>query len=237
MSLFLLSLTVIIPIPFCLFRREKYNISLLQMILIYIIVSTVGAIGACMGAYMSGEPISSVRLYGLIIFDSVALLILSNIMKIDIGEMGDFVAVPIMVVCFSSKINCFIHGCCYGFVICETQAGEIVRFPSVLFEMALWALLTIFLLIVEKKQKSKNTLWAIMVIWFGIFRFIASCFRGYEKGFIEALPGISGAKIWSLVTLCIGLTFMYYFLKRNLNRKPKALEFLYAMLGADTNQY
>lgn len=235
MSLFLLSLTVIIPIPFCLFRMKKYDISLLKTIIIYVSFSAIGAFGACIGAYMSGEPITSVRLYGLIIFDSILLLLLSRIMKIDIGKMGDFVSVPIMVVCFSSKINCFIHGCCSGFAIYETQMGEIVRFPSVLFEMALWALLTVFLLIVEKNQKSTNTLWAIMVIWFGILRFIASCFRGHEKDFIEVLPGISGAKIWSLVVFCIGLIYMYYFLKRNLNRKPKALEFAYAMLGTDAN--
>lgn len=231
MSIFLLSLTVIIPIPFCLIRRKKYDISLLQMIIIYIVFSTVGAVGACIGAYLSGEPISSVRLYGLIIFDSISLLLLSYIMKIDIGKMGDFISVPIMVTCFSSKINCYIQGCCTGFNICKTQVGEIVRFPSALFEMALWALLTAFLLVLEKSGDSKNILWPIMVIWFGILRFIASCFREYEIPFIETFPNISGGKVWSIVSIIIGFIYLYYLLRRNLNRNPKLLEFLKATIG------
>lgn len=229
MTLFLLSLTVIIPIPFCLFRRKKYDISLIQMIIIYAVVSTVGAFGACIGAFMSGEPLTSVRLYGLVIFDSALLLLLSCIMKIDIGKMGDFISVPIMVVCFSSKINCYIRGCCTGFVIGETQAGEIIEFPSVLFEMALWALLTVFLIVLEKVGNSKNLLWPIMVIWFGVLRFVASCFRKSE--IIEAIPSISGGKIWSIVTLIVGLIYLYYLLHRNLDRRPKLSEFLKAIMG------
>ena len=229
MSLFLLALAIIIPIPFCLFRRKKYDISILQMIVIYVAFSAIGAVGACIGAYMSGEPIYSVRLYGLIIFDSVLLLLLSCIMKIDIGKMGDFISVPIMVTCFSSKINCYIRGCCTGFVIGETQAGEIIKFPSVLFEMALWALLTVILIVLEKVGNSKNLLWPIMVIWFGVFRFVASCFR--ESEIIEAIPSISGGKIWSIVTLIVGLIYLYYLLHRNLDRRPKLSEFFKAITG------
>ena len=199
------------------------------MIIIYAVVSTVGAFGACIGAFMSGEPLTSVRLYGLVIFDSALLLLLSFVMKIDIGKIGDFVALPIMVVCFSSKINCYINGCCTGFVIGETQAGEIIKFPSALFEMALWALLTVILIVLEKVGNSKNLLWPIMVIWFGVFRFVASCFR--ESEIIEAIPSISGGKIWSIVTLIVGLIYLYYLLHRNLDRRPKLSEFFKAITG------
>ena len=231
MSLFLLSLTVIIPIPFCLLRMKKYDISLLKTIIIYVSFSAVGAIGACIGAYMSGEPIYSVRLYGLIIFDSVLLLLLSRIMKIDIGTMGDFISVPIMVTCFSSKINCYIQGCCTGFYICETQSGEIVRFPSALFEMMLWAFLIVLLSVLEKSGDSKNILWPIAVVWFGILRFIASCFRKYERPLIENILNISAGKVWSLVTSIIGLIYLYYLLRREVNRQPKLYEFLQAIVG------
>lgn len=202
------------------------------MIIIYVVISTVGAIGACVGSYIGGGPIISVRLYGLVIFDSIALLLLSRAMNIDIGKMGDFISVPIMVVCASSKISCWITGCCYGFVIGETQAGELVRFPSVLFEMLLWIITTAFLILLEKRGNSKNMLWAIAAIWFGILRFIASFFRGPGSEFTQVLPGISGGKLWSLVTLIIGLFYLYFFLKRNLNRNPKPIEFVKAIVGA-----
>lgn len=231
MNLLVLSLAIIIPIPFCWFRRKKYNISLLQMLVIYISFSTIGAIGACIGSYMAGGSIASVRLYGLIIFDSIALLIMSHIMKIDIGTMGDFIAVPIMVSCFSAKISCMIGGCCYGFVIRETSAGELIRFPSALFEMLLWAMVSVALLIIEKKGRAKNILWAIMVIWFGVFRFLASFLRGNKKEFIPIFAGISGGKLWSIVAIVIGLIYLYFLTKRNLGRRVKMSEYFKAIVG------
>lgn len=231
MSLLVLSLAIIFPIPVCLLRRKKYNISLLQMFIIYVVFSVVGAIGARMGSYAAGASMFSVRLYGLIIFDSIALLLLSRIMKIDIGKMGDFIAAPIMVSCSSAKIGCLINGCCYGFVILETQSGVLDRFPSALFEMLLWAIIAEFLLIIEKNGDSKNNLWAIMVIWFGFFRFLASFLRGNEKEFVQILPGITGAQLWSFVAFLIGVLYLYLSLKRNLNRNPKVSEILKAAIG------
>ena len=234
MNLLLLSLSIIIPIPFCWFRRKKYNISLLQLLIIYISFSTVGAIGACIGSYMAGGSILSVRLYGLIIFDSITLLLMSIAMKIDIGTMGDFISVPIMVVCFSSKISCIIGGCCYGFIICETQSGDLIKFPSALFEMVLWAIITVWLLILERKGRSKNVMWATMVIWFGILRLFASFFRGNSKEFIQIVPGVAAGKLWSIVTLLIGLVYLYFLLRKTLGRSPKVSEYFKAILGMES---
>lgn len=231
MNLLVLSLAIVIPIPFCCFRRKKYNISLFQMIVIYVLFSIVGAIGACIGSFGAGGSIISARLYGLIIFDSIALLLLSHIMKIDIKVMGDFISVPIMVVCFGSKISCLIGGCCYGFVICESTSGNLIRFPSALFEMFLWAAVAAFLIIIEKRGHSENILWPIMVIWFGIFRLLAGFFRGNEQEFIKIWPGVSGSQLWSIVCVLIGMTYLYFFLRKKLGRSPNVSEYFKATLG------
>ena len=231
MSLFLLSLTVLIPVPFCWLRREKYDISLSQMLIIYVVVSAVGAVGACIGSFVAGGPITSVRLYGLIILDCGALFALSRLMRIDIGRLGDFISVPIMVVCFSSKINCLLTGCCRGILLFETAAGTPVRFPSAIFEMLLWATLAALLLLAEKRGTAKNTLWAVAVIWFGILRFFVSLLREFPERLTAVLPGVSGGMLWSAVAFLLGVVYLYYFLKRGLGRKPKLSELLRASVG------
>ena len=81
-----------IPFPLCYFRMKKYDISLPKMLIIYLIVSTVGFIGARFGPSFVGIKDAGVRLYGLVLLDAIALVPLSKMMKVGIRDMGDFVA-------------------------------------------------------------------------------------------------------------------------------------------------
>ena len=180
MYAFVLALAIIIPFPLCLFRMKKYNISFAKMLVIYVLTSCIGASGAFIGSALAGGSIFGMRLYGLMIFDFVGMFLLSILLKINIGKLGDFVAPPLMAVCFSAKIACLVSDCCYGFVISQPQGQEPIRFPSVLFEMTLWLVFTVLLLVLEKSGKSKNALWPLTLIWFGIARYFADLLRGLE---------------------------------------------------------
>lgn len=231
MNALVLILTTVISFPFCLFRIKKYNISLVRMLFIYAVFSCVGAVGACLGAFAAGEMIIGKRLYGLMILDTAALFIMSRVLGIQVGCLGDFIAVPIMATCFSSKIDCLVHGCCYGFTIYQPEMQQPVRFPSAILEMVIWGLFTLVLLYWDKKGQLKNMLWPLAMTWFGLIRFVIDFLRGsaLEKNLIFYV--IPGAKFWSLVAMSLGMVHLYYCLKVKLNRKPSRVEFIKTVAG------
>jgi len=231
MNALVLILAVCIPFPLCLFRMKKYRISLKQMLLIYLVFSVVGAIGACIGSAVDGGTIAGKRLYGLVIFDTMALLIMSRVLKMEVGHLGDYIALPIMATCFASKIDCIVKGCCYGFTLYQLEMQQPVRFPSAILEMIVWAIMTVLLIVLERSKKSTNTLWPIGLIWFGSARFLADFLRGSKIEKEILLLGLTGGQFWSLVTLIIGLVFLYLTVSKLNSRKPTAGEFFKAMMG------
>jgi len=164
MNILVLVFAVIIPIPFCLFRRKRYGIGWWQLLLVYAGISLVGAIGACVGSFLAGGSIAGIRLYGLMLFDAMFLPLVAKLIRSEVGQLGDFVAVPVALSCAASKINCLIENCCKGLVLYHDQSQQAVRFPSQVFELSLWALLAVYLLVLESRKKSDNLLWPIFMV-------------------------------------------------------------------------
>lgn len=231
MNILVLLLAVVIPFPLCLFRMKKFGISLKKMLLIYVVVSTVGAIGACVGSAVDGGTIMGKRLYGLMLFDTVLLFALSPLVKVEQKALCDFVAVPIMAVCFASKIDCIVKDCCHGIVLYRLENNMPVRFPSAIMEMTIWGIMTILLVLIERSGKARGLLWPIGMVWFGLARFLADYMRGawYEREIL--LLGLTGGRFWSLVTLLLGLVILFVFMTQINGRKPGVKEMGKALLG------
>ncbi|MBE7066850.1 MAG: prolipoprotein diacylglyceryl transferase [Ruminococcaceae bacterium] len=233
MNALVLILAVVISFPFCAFRRKKYNITLPCMFLVYIAFSINGAIGASIGSYLASGYIAGKRLYGLILFDAILIIIMSKLLKIETGRLGDFVAIPLIVTCFSSKIDCLIKGCCYGITIGYSASNDYILFPSALLEMFIWLLLALFLLVLEKKSYVKDLLWPIAMIWFGILRFVVDFFRGSPSENKVYLFGMTGGCFWSLIVFVFGCIFLYFSIRYKIKRNPKIIELLKSIIGAN----
>ena len=201
------------------------------MFLIYVVFSTVGAVGAMVGSAISGGSIWGQRLYGLMLFDTVALFVMSWILRIRPGKLGDYIAVPIMAVCFSAKILCLATGCCYGNVLYMTETLHYVRFPSAAVEMTIWGLLVIALLFVEKNQRARYTMWPVAMIWFGAVRFIVDFFRGSNSERRIFVLGMTAGRFWSLVVLLVGLIYLYIALRQKAAMRPRWIEYVKALIG------
>ena len=212
-----LILAILIPFPLCLFRYKKFEISLMQMLIIYVSFSVVGAIGAFVGSLITTGSMG-IRLYGLILLDTVALFVLSRILKIKVDSLGDFVAVPIMAVCFSAKIACVISGCCYGVELSLCDFGKTVRFPSQWVEMILWFIIVVLLLVLEKNGRANGIKWHVSVIYFGFFRFLTDFMRGAAVEREILVLGMTGAQFWSLCVVLVGIVLL---IVRNVARARK----------------
>lgn len=201
------------------------------MIIIYLAFSFVGLIGAKVGSLVAAGSFSGRRLYGLMIFDTVNLLVMSKLLKIEVGKFGDFIAPAIMATCASSKIDCLINNCCVG-IIMYNMDGIYVKFPSAFVEMTMWTIFVVLLLIIEKKGNVSGMMWPISMIWFGTARYLVDFLRGSNLEKIPILFGMPGGRLWSLVALIIGIIFLYFTLKNKLERLPKVSEFFKSIVGA-----
>lgn len=233
MDILVLILAVIIPIPFCLFRRKRYGIGWRQLILVYAGISLAGAIGACVGSFLAGGSIKGIRLYGLMLFDALFLPLLAKLIHCKVGRLGDFISVPVAISCAASKINCLIENCCKGLVLYQDQSQQAIRFPSQVFELSLWATLAVFLLVLESRKKSEKLLWPIFMVWFGLLRYAVDFLRGSA---LEKLPyffTMPGGRFWSLIVFILGLLWLFFALKDKLGRKPKIREVFRSLFGLE----
>lgn len=226
----LLLFAIIIPFPLCLFRMKKYEIPFWKMLIIYAAFSTVGFIGARFGPGWVGIELSGIRLYGLVLLDVAALYSMSKALKINIYKLGDFVAPPIMAVCASAKINCLLEGCCKGFIMGYAE-NKPVFFPSAIFEMIIWFVLVALLLVVEKRKRVEGLLWPILMIWFGVVRYLVDFLRGSALEQTPYFLWIPPGRFWSIVTLMVGLIFLYRSMWKISGNRPEKKAFLKAVFG------
>ena len=231
MNLFTLALAVLLPIPTCTYRMKRYGLNGLQTVIVYIVISTVGAGGACVGSYLAGGSILGIRLYGLMLFDAVVLPLVGLLIRHDLPRLGDFVSVPIMVSCAAAKIVCLVTNCCRGVIMAHADSPNTIRFPSQTVELLIWVAMAAILLLLEHKGKLQRLMWPFSMVWFGFFRFAVDFFRDPEQIQAVILPGLSGSKFWSLVVMVYGLVWLWIVLKLRLGENPSIKNFGKTLLG------
>ena len=224
-------LTVLFALPTIIPRRKKYEMSWLWVFLVLLIFFNMGILGAMFGSFISYGVGRGIRLYGLIMFEIISVHLVSWWKKASPQQVGDYVAAPIASLCSGAKISCLVDRCCNGFIMFWRETGEPVYFSSQLLEITMWAGLAVVLVIFEKKKTVTGLLFPIMVIWFGILRYIADFFRGSAIEQEPFLLWIPAGRFWSLVTSAMGFVLLYFWLKKQLERKPTIKEMLRVCIG------
>lgn len=232
MIFWVLFLAVLFPIPTCIFRMKRYGLNWRQTIIVYIIISTVGALGAFVGSALADMAIGGIRLYGLMLFDAIAVPFVSKLIKHDSQRLGDFISVPIMVVCASAKIICLLTNCCSGIVLGYDDMQNPIRFPSQMFEILIWCAMAVFILTMEHRKRSQHMLWPVTMMWFGILRFAVDFLRAPTLKTRPLLLGMTGGKFWSLVVFVYGFIWLYIGLRKKIGRLPTLTNIAKTLIGA-----
>ena len=214
-----------------LLRRKKYDISLVKCFALHIVVTILTTLGANFGSFIGGMSLLGLRLYGILLLDTFALFVLARVFKIEIGMLGDYLGPGIIAVCCIVKVPCIIDGCCYGKELFVNSSGVAVRFPSQIVEFSIWALLTIWLIWIERKGNHKNYIWAITSIWFGIIRFLVDFMRGNAVEMRLEILGMPAGRFWSLVVAILGCVLLFLLFRKYQKRSPSIKEMLRLIIG------
>lgn len=226
-----ISMGVAILFVTLLWRRKMYDVSVGKTFVILLWFTVTTTVGALLGSFLGGMSFLGLRLYGMLLLDTVMMFAMAWCLRIDIGRLGDFLSVSIIAICAIVKIPCMVDGCCYGKVLLTSAAGNAVRFPSQIVEFSMWALLTIWLCVLERKGQLKNMLWSIATIWFGILRFIVDFMRGNPVEMRLVILGLPAGRFWSLVVASIGIVYLLYSFRKYRGRFPSFKEGLGCIVG------
>lgn len=196
----MLGIRVIIPIlaliPAFILRRKKYQLSWLQLLIIFAISIVAGTLGSKLSS-------TGVRQYGPVLIDTVVWFPVAIILKKQVLDIYDFGSVVAAVAMWTGKIPCLIDGCCGGIMLTET-----IRYPSQIVEFCMLFFILLTLIILEHKEKCKHKLWPIFMLAFGVHRYLANLMRGSEVETNAIWLGMAEAEIASLAIALISFIWI-----------------------------
>lgn len=148
--------------------------------------------------------------YGGLFGAIIGMWIYSKVFKISFSILANIITPGFSLFHAFGRIGCFFAGCCYGKIASwgfalENQPG-VLRIPVQLIESFILILLTIFLLIINKKFQDRIMLLPIYLILYAICRFILEIYRGDTiRGFFI---GVSTSQ-WISIFVIIGVCALY----------------------------
>lgn len=177
------------------------------------------------------------RLYGIGIFITPVVLLLSAVIRMSWGRVGDIVALSYLPAFVAGKVRCMIVGCCYGrMLFADSNILPTFQFPSQKFEIISLALLVAFLICVEIKKGAPGAMWPIFMVTYGISRYIADWLRGDPTEWEPFFLYIPAGRFFALLNIIIGYILLYTLLRKTLQRRIQPKEWLlsgFAVLPKD----
>lgn len=159
------------------------------------------------------EKAANMRLYGAIFVLPELSYFIAKLTKRDPALVVDIMGVCATIGLFAVRINCLIAGCCDGILI--TPGGE-ARWPLVEMEMLLCVVLCLYFWNKVYTRQTKGTAYPIIILIYGIFRFIIEWVREEYTGEIWIFHL---AHIWSLIAILGSIIAIYLINKYNKQAK------------------
>lgn len=158
----------------CLTIGEVYLISFAQFYL--------GALNGIFGQLVGTGD----NYYGTLFVSPIMVALFSLLLGRDIFKLMDTITLTYPLKLILVKLACFCCGCCEGvecsFGLYNHLTGQ-VEFPTQLLEMALAAVIFVFLMLYKKRIK-EGTMYPIYLIIYSATRFFSEFTRGEENTFL-----------------------------------------------------
>lgn len=145
--------------------------------------------------------------FGTLIVSPIMVSLFGLLLGRNIYELMDIITLAYPLKLVFVKLACFCQGCCGG-IECSfglyNHSTDKVEFPSQLLEIALAAMIFVFLLLWRKKAK-KGTMYPIYLIAYSATRFFSEFTRGEENVFLV----FKKYHILCLVGIVMGVFLLY----------------------------
>ncbi len=220
MSIILLaSLAITVAAESALFQilGRKFGSKLWETVLTILVINIFGVICAkATGVIEKGsmEGFSMIRMTGAILSMPLFFWLACKVRKWPVPEAFDVLTIVFVIGYAMMRVSCFLHGCCQGIEI----PGLGLRVPLRELEIILFAVFMVVQFPKFKAGTCGGKLYPLLMIWYGVFRFIAEWFR---VEYFQAFWIFHWAHIWSVIMIVAGIS-VYGELEAARQRKNQA---------------
>ena len=200
----MLLLTVIFSSIVLVNYKSELQVNTLSAVVLAFLHTIVGVF--CVKAFAGLENLSNpidagMSLFGALFFLPFFYWAGSKITHRDMALIFDNFCLCVMIALMFVRCNCIVSGCCQGKVIPNTE----MLWPTRQIEIIFWALVLGLFLYKKKQGYTKGIIYPLMLMLYGVFRFIIEFFRD-EK---SVLGFFHFGHIWAFLAFIIGSTIYF----------------------------
>lgn len=214
----------VVQLIFLLFYRKKYNISILQSIIILVIIYPVAYFWMLVLTWMENGfqnwgANNIVRMY---VYAPLISIVAAKVLKMPTGKVIDYVAPSMALQQVVGHSVCPFAGCCQGYAcswgIWNPVSNERL-FPNQWLECFVALLVVFYLLHIAKQENYAGTgkVYAVFLITFGGTRFFLEFLRDNDKLFL----GISNLAFHALFMALVGTIWVMVLYEKSKQQKFK----------------
>lgn len=200
---------------FMLTRRGLYHVGRIKILPLAVCVGAMGLLGTYILYFLENGVWYGKSFFGAVLFFPVLLLPVAWLFRMGLTDLLSYATVPGVALLAVYKWNCYLEGCCGGKTLWFSEDGIPTHFPSQMAEMAAAIMITLLLLLLERKEKLRGKIYPICLVVYGTTRCILNQFRWEDAPF--AL-GMTAGTFWSLVSVLIGSVWLVTAALRGKNR-------------------
>ena len=231
----------IVAFLYCLFHGKKFGIKIWKMAIILVVVFfwQIGiqsviwpVLQYVRDTHFLGINTATNSIVRTFIFVPIIALPLAKIFKYKFGHICDAIVMLPLLKSAIAQIACIFPGCCRGYEFflgiynIKTQS---YHFPTPLLETLLTLIIFAYLVsrTINKKFVSDGTLYPLMMVLYGMMRFVCEMLRDNEKIFL----GINAIGLHAIFICLVGLIALHLIKKK---RAKEAALLLAVEAMADT---
>lgn len=219
--LYMLLLSIALLFGLMLLRRKRYHVSVWKTLIITALVGGLGILSTQLLYFIENEEWGGMSFFGAVFFLPLIFVFISRLLRIPFNNLTDFIAPPGLLMFSVMKVNCYVSGCCGGRVLSIGANSIAVTFPSQLVEAGVTVLLISVLLFLEYKGKTKNRLYPISMLSYGVLRFVLNWFRLPGATFVL---GMQKGTFWSVIAIVIGILWLMILRNKELDEQLARLQ-------------
>ena len=209
----LLSIGTLLMIIVMVICRKWRHTPLWKTIVVPFLLMVAGVAGVRLLFYIENGSFDGTSFYGAVLFVPIMFVIVKLVFFMPYGQLMDLCAPSECIMLAVMKVQCIVNGCCWGRILCINAAGEEIRFPSQIVEMAVALILVVVLILMMRNPKNHGKIYPFYMILYGSSRFVLNLLRE-TTDFIWILPA---GNVWSIVSIAAGLLWLYI-LKKSRDR-------------------
>lgn len=201
----LTTLFIVVMLLLMLLRRKRYGFTIAKSLIVSLCALVVGVLGTYIMYFLENGSFGRMSFFGAVFFFPVFLFPVARTFRVPLKHLLDYATPAGITLLVPAKLNCYISGCCGGRAIWYSPEGIPTHFPSQLAEMANALLITVLLLVIERKKKNSGLLYPVCLLSYGATRLILNEFR--QQG-VSNIVGIKIGSFWSIISVVIGVVWI-----------------------------